>query len=381
MSALIAVLALGVVHCPRVLAVYHDEVQAFCTHAIGDNDETSLLQIERSVKNGRKLVGTKAGSERAMVNAQKPVVLADLSMMEKEVEHHSLTAAFASGARVGSTTTPFAEDLAAADAMRISVGTTTPPDTELASIHTLVSLHSGSAVTTTPEGYTTTGTPAAATSSPPSIFGVNAGAASTTTSTPAAIEQPPAPTTPTTTQSNETLEEIQAEQIVTSTTVIITTTWADKDVSDAEAAAEAMVETAAASLKAFNEERSAAAKTAVWMAASAAAQSTESAAAAEKDAIAKGLDAVKKGAAVAKDVFAPSGNLASFSAFTPPPSPQNAQSLASFALGSHAPAAMMVPMTQVSQASPALSPTAKPPFALTLPTVQPGAQPAAPAQA
>merc|ERR1719491_2215758 len=148
--------------------------------------------------------------------------------------------------------------------------------------------------------------PATVTPTPPPLAG-----GLTTTTTPAArhvdvripTTTPPPP--PAQLGVNETAQEWAAEYATRPTQPPPTTTTPNPlAVSADEAAAKAMVEHIASQLTAFNREREAAAKVAVWMAAAAASNATAAASAAERDTVKKGLDAVHKTAAAAKAAFA-----------------------------------------------------------------------------
>merc|ERR1719198_1808295 len=89
-------------------------------------------------------------------------------------------------------------------------------------------------------------------------------------------------------------------------------------------------------------------------------------------------------AAAAKEQFAPGGMHADMKDFKPEASPQNTAALTS-QLGAPAPKAMMIPMTKVRPAGPALAPTLKPPFQMpaafpagAAPGLPPGAWPSLP---
>lgn len=187
----------------------------------------------------------------------------------------------------------------------------------------------------------------------------------TTTSTPPAV--PPSSTNPPPLpQVNETLQEQIDENIMQSTPTTSAyhyTTMAPAQISAQEEAADAMVDHAAAQLKAFNDERTAAASVAVWTAAQKAAKDTAKAAKSEKDSVDKGLKAVKATAKAAK---------ATVASLTVPPNPRLAAAYGNN-LASISSPAMKVPMTEVNpDNTPALAPTVAPPFSMDfVPTVDP----------
>jgi len=204
-----------------------------------DHDATSLLQVQKSVRHGKSV--------------HVETVSAKLGN-----EQHALD--------------------------RRAIGATTTPASATVAVAVIMGAPAAGA-----NGATTTTTPAPA---------------KTTTTSPKPHTQPPPLQAPTPPAINETAQEA-SDEAMTKPTAAPTQTTTPNVVAEsiAEAAARAMVEHAAAQLTAFNKEREAAAKVAVWMAAAAAANATSEASRAERNSVVLGLDAVHKTAQAAKAMF------------------------------------------------------------------------------
>lgn len=358
-------LAIVVLLCPLLLATDFDDGFDSCSSRESQIDETNLLQVDKTLRQ-RNLGNARTGhltnrtmqTPQALTTSPQQVVVTTTPGPSggSVVIGQRAQAAHASQATIPITTKAPKEITASLTASPSTTivppiattteprppwqtqswpdgngrGITSTPTATLASVEEDFLPKSMGMLQVQQVPATVTGTPlprragVLTTTTTPAPRSVLDGATTTTTPSPRRVNvvmptKGPAPPKPGELRVNETAQEWAAEYATRPKPPPATTTTPNPfQVSADEAAAKAMVEHIAAQLTAFNREREAAAKVAVWMAAAAASNATAAASAAERDTVKKGLDAVHKTAVAAKAAFAS----------TPQPSANNLPALA-----------------------------------------------------